>query len=127
MHSSQQREIWSKGNCREAPTDLFYPDRDASTYPGIAAEAKSYCRGTVDRPACPVLLECLFYGLVTEDRFGIWGGMSPRERNAVRRSGTLAKYAPAQSLRDSPYYSLIENYLERGRAQDSADPAGEDH
>ena len=101
-----QKNIWAKGNCRDAPTDLFYPDRDASTYPSVAAEAKAYCRGNGAMQVCPVLLECLLYGLLTNDRFGIWGGMSPRERNALRRGGTLAKYRPAQVFRDDPHYAL---------------------
>lgn len=129
--NSPQRDIWAKGNCRDAPTDLFYPDRDAATYPTVAAAAKEYCRGNGTRPLCPVILECLLYGLLTNDRFGIWGGMSPRERNALRRGGTLAKYRPAQVLRDSPHYALIETYLERdgnessseeGSAEIQADP-----
>jgi hypothetical protein len=113
--------VWAKGNCRDADTEIFYPDRDAATYSAIAAEAKSYCRGDSSQVACPVILECLFYGLITEDRFGIWGGMSPRERNALRRTGSLERYRTVQHLKDSPYYGLIENYLER-----SEDPNEED-
>ncbi len=110
MHLSPN-EIWEKGNCRDAPDpDIFYPLRDFRTYPAIAAGAKLYCHGggTVPEP-CPVLLECLLYGLVTEDRFGIWGGMTPRERSALRRIGVLR---PArQHDTGSPYYKLIEEYL----------------
>jgi Transcription factor WhiB len=116
-----QKDIWERGNCRDAPTDLFYPERDAATYPAVAAEAKAYCRGDGVLSVCPVLLECLLYGLVTNDRFGIWGGMSPRERNALRRGGTLSKYRSAQAFTDSPYYALIETYLERNGNESSSD------
>lgn len=110
---SLPRDIWEKGACRDAPTELFYPDRDASTYPDVASEAKRYCRGTVPGGSCPVLAECLFFGLVTEDRFGIWGGMSPRERNALRRRGSLDRYTAALQHTGNPYLDLIENYLEQ--------------
>lgn len=117
MHSDPT-QIWEEGNCSGADTNLFYPDRDIETYSIVAAEARRYCHGDGDRPPCPVLLECLFYGLVTEDDFGIWGGMSVRERNALRRHGSLDKYKPAQPHRGSRYYRLIENYLEqRGQEQ----------
>lgn len=126
MHSFP-REIWTNGNCRDAPTNLFYPDRDASTYTDTADAARMYCRGASPGTVCPVLLECLFFGLVTEDRFGIWGGMSPRERNALRRSGSLAKYQTAREHIESPYYVLVDNYLEQradSKASDQADGKG---
>lgn len=112
MHSVP-KHIWEKANCQGHDTELFYPDRDANTYGTVAGEAKRICRGDADSPACPVLLECLFYGLVTEDDFGIWGGMSVRERNALRRHRSLDKYKPARPYAGTRYYRLIENYLEQ--------------
>ena len=112
MHSVPN-EIWEEANCHGEDTNLFYPDRDATTYGTVAGEAKRICRGDGESPPCPVLLQCLFYGLVTEDRFGIWGGMSPRERNALRRHGSLDKYKTARPLARTRYYHLIENYLEQ--------------
>ena len=106
-------KIWDEANCRGHDTELFYPERDANTYGSVAGEAKRVCRGDDNSPTCPVILECLFYGLITEDRFGIWGGMSVRERNALRRHQDLDKYKPARPLAGSRYYHLIENYLEQ--------------
>lgn len=106
-------EIWEKGACRDVPNkDIFYPDRDGGKYTPAADEAKSICRGDSNRPQCPVILECLFYGLVTNDRFGIWGGLSTRERNALRRYGSLDKYTAVEHI-NSQYRSMIENYLEK--------------
>jgi hypothetical protein len=52
--------------------------------------------------------------------------MSPRERNALRRSGSLAKYQSAQEHINSPYYELIDNYLERHDSkEDRKDKSGE--
>lgn len=46
---------------------------------------KRYCIG------CPVKGDCLDYSLLTDQRFGIWGGLSTRERDknyspAVRKA-----------------------------------------
>jgi hypothetical protein len=101
------KQIWEKGACRDAPTNLFYPDRDSS-YNDIANRARAYCHAP-----CPVLLECLFHGLVTEDRFGIWGGLSPRERSALRRRGSLDRYRAVQHLRGTPFWDLVEQLLRR--------------
>ena len=123
-------EIWAKGNCRDHPEpDIFYPERDAHTYALVAAEAKAVCRGGTDFPQCPVILECLFYGLVTQDKFGIWGGLSPRERNALRRSESLVKYRSVHHLRTSPYWTLIDNYLKdapHGEEEDYGDESGDE-
>lgn len=107
-------DLWVKGLCHDHPEpDIFYPDRDATTYGSVAARAKAVCRGTDTGTACPVILECLFYGLLTEDPFGIWGGLSARERNALRRLLTLDKYREVAHLRGTRYWVLIENYLEQ--------------
>ncbi len=62
--------------------DLFFPERGAST-----REAKEVCRG------CVVREECLDYAITNGEKFGIWGGMSERERRRVRRARVLAAQA----------------------------------
>lgn len=117
-------DIWEKGLCHNHPEpDIFYPDRDVNTYGSVASRAKSICRGSGPETSCPVILECLFYGLIREDPFGIWGGMSARERNALRRQRTLEKYRATSHLRGTHYWALIENYLEqqRGEEEDEGD------
>lgn len=61
-------------NCRGADADLFFPERGAST-----RKAKSICG------ACEVRAECLDYAVDMGEKFGIWGGLSERERRRVRR------------------------------------------
>lgn len=64
--------------CRNAKVDM-YPEDQPGRRPGRAiAEAKAVCRW------CPVRDECLAYALSTETRwtrFGIWGGLTPAERD----------------------------------------------
>jgi WhiB family redox-sensing transcriptional regulator len=61
-------------NCRGANPDLFFPERGAST-----RTAKGICR------ECSVQTECLEFAIVSSEKFGIWGGLSERERRKIRR------------------------------------------
>jgi WhiB family redox-sensing transcriptional regulator len=74
------RRWQERANCLGVDPDLFFPERGAST-----REAKSVCRG------CEVRLECLEYALSHGEKFGIWGGLSERERRRVRRERALAR------------------------------------
>src|SRR5690606_18251896 len=67
-------------NCLGVDPDLFFPERGAST-----REAKEVCR------SCVVREECLDYALGTGQKFGIWGGMSERERRRIRRQRTITR------------------------------------
>ena len=67
-------------NCLGVDPDLFFPERGAST-----KEAKEVCRG------CVVREDCLEYALANGEKFGIWGGMSERERRRIRRQRALAR------------------------------------
>lgn len=62
-------------NCLGVDPDLFFPERGAST-----KEAKEVCQ------SCVVREQCLEFALVNSEKFGIWGGMSERERRRIRRS-----------------------------------------
>lgn len=66
-------------NCRGADADLFFPERGAST-----RKAKAICN------ACEVKGQCLDFAIINGEKFGIWGGMSERERRRVRRLRTVA-------------------------------------
>jgi WhiB family redox-sensing transcriptional regulator len=74
------RSWQGQANCLGVDPDLFFPERGAST-----REAKGVCRG------CEVREECLEYALVNGEKFGIWGGLSERERRRIRRQRTLAR------------------------------------
>ncbi|HET7490158.1 MAG TPA: WhiB family transcriptional regulator [Acidimicrobiales bacterium] len=69
-----------QANCLGVDPDLFFPERGAST-----REAKEVCRG------CVVRMDCLEYALDNAEKFGIWGGMSERERRRLRRARTLRR------------------------------------
>jgi WhiB family transcriptional regulator, redox-sensing transcriptional regulator len=73
-----------RANCLGVDPDLFFPERGAST-----REAKAVCKG------CEVRGECLEYALAHGEKFGIWGGLSERERRRVRRQRALERRARA--------------------------------
>lgn len=76
---SQERGWQDQANCLGVDPDLFFPERGAST-----REAKEVCRG------CIVRGECLEYALANGEKFGIWGGLSERERRRLRRQRAQA-------------------------------------
>ena len=60
--------------CLQADPDTFFPEKGGST-----REAKRICAG------CEVRTDCLEYALANDERFGIWGGFSERERRRLKR------------------------------------------
>src|SRR5690606_29448858 len=77
-----ERSWQQYANCLGVDPDLFFPERGAST-----REAKEVCRG------CVVRAQCLEYALVHSEKFGIWGGLSERERRRIRRQRAQARRA----------------------------------
>jgi WhiB family redox-sensing transcriptional regulator len=61
--------------CAEVDPEAFFPDKGGST-----RNAKTVCKG------CDVADECLAYALRNDERFGIWGGKSERDRRKLRTS-----------------------------------------
>lgn len=64
----------TEARCLNADPDVFFPEKGGST-----REAKRICG------ECPVRPECLEWALENDERFGIWGGMSERERRKLKR------------------------------------------
>ena len=60
--------------CAQTDPEAFFPEKGGST-----REAKKVCVG------CDVRSECLEYALEHDERFGIWGGLSERERRKLKR------------------------------------------
>ena len=65
--------------CAGQPDDLFFPRGDDDHVASRVAKAKEICA------VCPVSDACLQYALETNQRPGIWGGLTEEERRRVRR------------------------------------------
>ena len=63
-----------KALCAQTDPEAFFPEKGGST-----REAKRIC------VSCEVKQECLEYALMQDERFGIWGGLSERERRRLKR------------------------------------------
>ena len=83
-------EWQSQGACRTVATGLFF---DSEAKRGarralLEEAAKQVCRG------CPVLTQCRAHGLACED-YGIWGGLTAKERAVLRSGGVVDNPAHA--------------------------------
>ena len=79
-------ESWrADAKCFGMDTELWYPPRDKDLYKPIADKSKAVCLGKDGRPPCSVRIECLMYSHKKDEQYGIWGGLSHRERNALER------------------------------------------
>lgn len=68
-------DLWQeRALCAQTDPEAFFPEKGGST-----REAKRICMG------CEVRDECLDYALAHDERFGIWGGLSERERRRLKR------------------------------------------
>ncbi len=71
---SEELEWQERALCAQTDPEAFFPEKGGST-----REAKRVCGG------CEVRVECLEYALANDERFGIWGGLSERERRRVKK------------------------------------------
>lgn len=66
-----------KALCAEVSGDIFFPE--AGGISKETSQAKAICE------RCPVKVECLEDALVGNVGYGIWGGLTPVERNALKK------------------------------------------
>jgi WhiB family transcriptional regulator, redox-sensing transcriptional regulator len=67
--------------CAQTDPEAFFPYGETSTEVRLA---KAVCNG------CEVRTECLTYALEVDEQWGIWGGLTPRERKRLKKKGTAA-------------------------------------
>ncbi|MGW2826472.1 WhiB family transcriptional regulator [Streptomyces sp. NPDC001443] len=61
--------------CAQTGADFFFPEPGSSV-----REAKRICG------MCEMRSACLDYALANDERFGVWGGLSEKERLQLRRT-----------------------------------------
>jgi WhiB family transcriptional regulator, redox-sensing transcriptional regulator len=71
----EDRGWQSRALCAQTDPESFFPEKGGST-----REAKKICLN------CEVKVDCLSYALANDERFGIWGGLSERERRRLKRA-----------------------------------------
>ena len=75
LGETEEPDWQERALCAQTDPEAFFPEKGGST-----REAKRICSG------CEVRAECLEYALANDERFGIWGGLSERERRRLRRA-----------------------------------------
>jgi WhiB family transcriptional regulator, redox-sensing transcriptional regulator len=70
--------------CRGVDPEIFYPVSDEEE---AADEAKAICA------LCPVREPCLEFALETNQKYGIWGGLTDKERASLKRRRARARRA----------------------------------
>ncbi|GAT02314.1 WhiB family transcriptional regulator [Mycolicibacterium fortuitum subsp. acetamidolyticum] len=86
---SPDEEAWvGQAVCSQTDPDAFFPEKGGST-----REAKRICQG------CPAKDACLQWAIDHDERFGIWGGLSERERRRLKRGiGPDEAIPPAEGV-----------------------------
>lgn len=74
LFGAVEQEWQEQALCAQTDPEAFFPEKGGST-----REAKRICQ------ACAVRDECLEFALEHDERFGIWGGLSERERRRLKR------------------------------------------
>ena len=75
VDATEEEQDWQeRALCAQTDPEAFFPEKGGST-----REAKRICLG------CEVKDECLEYALAHDERFGIWGGLSERERRKLKK------------------------------------------
>jgi WhiB family redox-sensing transcriptional regulator len=72
--TSPELEWQQEALCAQTGADFFFPEPGSSV-----REAKRICG------MCPIRAACLAYALDNDERFGVWGGLSEKERLELRR------------------------------------------
>ncbi|OLT42076.1 WhiB family transcriptional regulator [Saccharomonospora sp. CUA-673] len=71
---TDEQDWQERALCAQTDPEAFFPEKGGST-----REAKRICQG------CEVKDDCLEYALAHDERFGIWGGLSERERRKLKK------------------------------------------
>ena len=66
-------------------TVLFFDAEDADSRGALESQAKAVCSN------CQVRLKCLEHALGKNEKHGIWGGMTSKERAAFKRRASRAR------------------------------------
>lgn len=81
-----------KASCRGIDTNDFFQD-----YVGAQA---NYASQRIMCAQCPVRLECLDFALDNHIKYGLWGGIAPRNRRDVGMGRTSKDLTVTQIVKD---------------------------
>lgn len=80
-------KLFEQAACIGIDVNMFYAEHSAEYLTHEMRTAKKIC-GT-----CPIQAECLEWALLNE-RWGLWGGTAPYERDAIRKKRNIIVSTP---------------------------------
>lgn len=63
--------------CQVTDPEVWFADIDVGY--NHSRIARNFCK------RCPVIRECAAYAIAAEEPHGIWGGLTPKQRQTIRR------------------------------------------
>jgi WhiB family transcriptional regulator, redox-sensing transcriptional regulator len=102
--------------CRHLPTDLFFPVGRGARARAQTRLAKEICQ------ACAVRSQCLAHALVSNARYGVFGGLAEEERREVLAGdGSGADDSQAEGTAEEIDLVVQEAFADVGPASDVGD------
>jgi WhiB family redox-sensing transcriptional regulator len=90
---------WSRAACQGRDRDLFFE-------PALEDDAVTICL-----TPCPIRLDCLHHALTLPEKYGVWGGLTERQRYKIRTPRHRVKCPGCESftvMRLSPHHEVCE-------------------
>jgi Transcription factor WhiB len=83
---------WSEAKCLSVDIktdDIFFSEDEIDQF-----EATEFCNGTIDGELCPIRNQCLLFALSNNIEYGVFGGMTPLSRKALKKKLPSVKQQP---------------------------------
>lgn len=94
-------EPWmADARCSQVDPEIFFPEKGGSD-----RDPKAVCG------RCSVTAQCLQYSLDHNERFGIWGGVSERDRRKLKRANTPPKEPIMTDTTSDTTEILLPDYI----------------
>jgi WhiB family redox-sensing transcriptional regulator len=76
--------------CMQTDPEIFFSGIDDQ--PSLWQQAVKFCQ------TCPVIQQCATYAIVANEQHGVWGGLTPMKRQAIRRGRSLGSLPRSEGL-----------------------------
>jgi len=83
---------WDAAKCLSvdiSKDDIFFSEDETDQF-----EATEFCNGTIDGDLCPIRDQCLIFALSNNIEYGVFGGMTPLGRKALKKKLPSVKQQP---------------------------------
>lgn len=83
--------------CSETAPDIFFIDSEEGATPAEIYAGRKLAKQICSE--CPYQIRCAEWAIAKEERLGIWGGLTPRERSDIRRARSRGQVVNLGELR----------------------------